>query len=51
LKKMARNSLEYSFADAATRGRLQAELDAAFVEFERTIHAPSRRPPDGQTPD
>jgi len=51
LKKMARNSLEYSFADAATRARLQAELDAAFVEFERTIHAPSRRPPDGQTPD
>jgi adenosine deaminase len=36
LKKMVRNSIEYSFADAATKTRLHTELDAAFRAFERT---------------
>jgi adenosine deaminase len=36
LKKMVRNSIEYSFADAATKTRLRSELDAAFRAFERT---------------
>jgi len=34
LKRMARNSIDYSFADAATKGRLRADLDAAFRAFE-----------------
>ncbi len=34
LKRMARNSIEYSFADAATKTRLTAELEAAFRVFE-----------------
>jgi len=50
LKRMVQNSLEYSFADAATKARLQADLAIAFAEFERTIHAPNRRPPEPQTP-
>ena len=36
LKRMARNSLEFSFADAATKARLEADLEAAFRAFERT---------------
>jgi hypothetical protein len=36
LKRMARNSLEYSFADAATKARLRADLEEAFRAFERT---------------
>jgi len=36
LKRMARNSITYSFADAATRARLLHELDAAFAAFERS---------------
>ena len=35
LKRMARNSIEYSFADAATRVRLKTELESAFTAFER----------------
>ena len=35
LKRMARNSLDYSFADAATKARLRSELERAFVAFER----------------
>ncbi len=35
LKRMARNSIEYCFADAASKARLKNELDAAFVAFER----------------
>ena len=34
LKRMVRNSLEYSFADAATKARLHAGLDAAYRSFE-----------------
>jgi adenosine deaminase len=36
LNRMARNSLEYSFADAATKARLRADLEEAFRAFERT---------------
>ena len=36
LKKMAHNSIAYSFAGDSTRARLLRELDAAFLEFERT---------------
>jgi len=50
LKRLVQNSLEYSFADAATRARLQAELAAAFVAFERAIQSPDRRPADAKTP-
>jgi adenosine deaminase len=34
LKTMARNSIAFSFADAATKARLQSELEAAFRRFE-----------------
>jgi hypothetical protein len=34
LKRMARNSIDYSFADGTTRTKLVAELDAAFRAFE-----------------
>jgi adenosine deaminase len=36
LKIMARNSIDFSFADAATRTRLRGELEAAFRRFETT---------------
>jgi adenosine deaminase len=35
LKQMTRNSLAFSFADAATKTRLGSDLDAAFRAFER----------------
>jgi adenosine deaminase len=35
LKRMARSSIEYSFADAATKTRLTTALEAAFQSFER----------------
>jgi adenosine deaminase len=35
LKRLVRNSIEYSFADAATKTRLRADLERAFAEFER----------------
>jgi adenosine deaminase len=35
VKRLVRNSIEYSFADTATKSRLQADLERAFVEFER----------------
>jgi adenosine deaminase len=35
LKRMARNSIEYAFADPATRTRLKAELENAFRLFEQ----------------
>jgi len=41
LKRMARNSIDYSFADLTTKGRLRADLDAAFRAFEARQ---SRRP-------
>ena len=39
---MARNSIDYSFADAATKARLKAELDAAFRAFERRTRTATR---------
>lgn len=35
LKRMARNSIAYSFVEDSTRARLLRALDAAFTEFER----------------
>ena len=35
LKRLVRNSIEYSFADATTKTRLRADLERAFAEFER----------------
>jgi hypothetical protein len=35
LKRLVRNSLEYSFAEVATKTRLRAELEEAFRLFER----------------
>ncbi len=37
LKRMVRNSLEYAFADDATRTRLRADLETAFRAFEHRI--------------
>jgi len=34
LKTMARNSIAFSFADAATKKTLLADIDAAFRRFE-----------------
>jgi adenosine deaminase len=36
LKQFARNSLEFAFMDATTKQRLQANLERAFIEFERS---------------
>ena len=36
LKRLARNSLEFSFADTTTKARLRAELETAWLDFERT---------------
>jgi len=35
LKQIARNSLQYAFADAGTKTRLRANLDGAFGAFEK----------------
>jgi len=35
IKRMVRNSIQYSFADPDTKTRLQSDLERAFVEFER----------------
>lgn len=35
LKRLARNSIDYSFAETKTKVRLKTELDAAFQAFER----------------
>jgi adenosine deaminase len=35
LKRLVRNSIDFSFADAATKGRLRSSLSAAFAAFER----------------
>ena len=43
LKRMARSSIEYSFADAATKARLTTDLEAAFQAFERRNPGPRTR--------
>lgn len=35
IKRLVRNSIEFSFADETTRTRLRADLERAFAEFER----------------
>ena len=35
LKELARNSIEYAFADQATKARLRRDLEAAFTAFEK----------------
>jgi hypothetical protein len=48
LKRMAHNSIDYCFADAATKKGLATDLDAAFRAFEARVSAPAssavRRP-------
>jgi hypothetical protein len=44
LKEMARNSIRYSFADAAAKKTLMAKLEQAFAAFEKQ-GAPARRKP------
>jgi adenosine deaminase len=44
LKSMVRNSLEYAFADAATKTTLQANLEAALAAFEKAQAAAIRNP-------
>jgi len=45
LKRMVQNSLEYAFADTATKSRLKADLAAALTAFERRMQQnPERRP-------
>jgi adenosine deaminase len=51
LKRMVQNSLDYAFADEATKSRLKAELAVAFTTFERRVQSPDRRPTaDAKTP-
>lgn len=40
LKRMVRNSLDFSFADAATKTRLRSDLDTAFRAFESRRRVP-----------
>jgi adenosine deaminase len=50
LKRMVQNSIEYSFADGATKGRLKAELAAALTAFERRhAPAPARQPESAES--
>jgi adenosine deaminase len=35
IKRLARNSIDYAFADAATKTRLKADLETALTAFER----------------
>jgi adenosine deaminase len=45
LKRMVQNSIEYSFADEATKARLKADLATALTAFERRqITAPPQPP-------
>lgn len=48
LKTLARNSLRYSFADAAAKSTLQADLEKAFRAFEAGVSkaAPARKAPE-----
>ena len=40
LKRMVTNSLDYAFADEATKTRLKADLASALTAFERRTAAP-----------
>jgi adenosine deaminase len=39
LKRMAHNSIEFSFADSATKARLRKDLDAAYTTFEKATRS------------
>jgi adenosine deaminase len=41
LKKMARASIAYSFLSAGDKAKVQAQMEAAFTEFERGFSSPS----------
>jgi len=43
LKHLARNSIDYSFADEDTKKRLRADLDSAFAAFEREMASGKQR--------
>ena len=43
LKRMARNSIDYGFAEAPVKARLKADLEAAFQAFERRDQGPGTR--------
>jgi adenosine deaminase len=54
LKQMARNSLEFAFADAATKKRLKSDLETAFRTFEQQagrIPSPESRIPSPESRD
>ena len=44
LKRMVHNSIDFAFADQATKARLKSELTAALAAFERRTVAASSRP-------
>ena len=44
MKRMVRNSIEYSFADAATKTALRQRLDNAFRQFEQQEAATAPKP-------
>lgn len=43
IKRMVRNSIEYSFVDAPTKARLKQALENAFHQFEQQEAAPTSR--------
>jgi adenosine deaminase len=43
LKRLARNSLEYSFVDPSTKSRLKSDLEKAFLAFETGVSRPAAR--------
>jgi adenosine deaminase len=43
LKRIARNSIDYCFAEAPVKARLKADLEAAFQAFERRDQGPRTR--------
>src|SRR5262245_2288317 len=44
LKHLVRNSVDFGFADAATKTRLKSDLDAALAAFERRHSSPLPKP-------
>ena len=38
LKRMVRDSLQYSFAEESVKSRLAADLEARFAQFEKLAH-------------
>jgi adenosine deaminase len=48
LKRMVQNSIEFAFADEATKLRLKTELASSFGTFERRMQASQRRTPNAE---